>query len=356
MTDFLERLEADLYEAAQRRGQERRQPPRGALKAVALIAALALLALAATRLAGSEAERVASERTPIATPIATPTPTPGHPPREHEIAAVTAGDPAFLDLLAGPLGSQWGPPIPTGDRPGTAPSSFGSMVLYRAGAREAAQAVGFSEEIDRIEPLTPERERLIDADLRAADVVVVYGLEDQQRMLEDPDICRPAGSVADGPLTLCIRRSDEARSTRFVVDGRALPVGPISEHGWWSWAAAAPGGEMILAEWTTYTSNLSATKHCIVPQAALIAADSGRAQPASVEAAVALGWTTDGRAIVFRPATSGCGSEDAPGLYLVATDGRGTLLEPTDREAPPPGLEPSIEPRSAEDVQRAAAP
>ena len=71
--------------------------------------------------------------------------------------------------------------------------------------------------------------------------------------------------------------------------------------------------------------------------------------------AVPLGWTTDGQAIVFRPAGSGCTGTD-PGVYLVTPDGEATLLEPTDRSEPPHGLEPSIEPRSVEEVTRAGTP
>jgi hypothetical protein len=191
--------------------------------------------------------------------------------------------------------------------------------------------------------------------LRDADVVVVFGTDDEERLLRDRDICAPAGSVAGEPLTLCVARSDEARSERFVVNGRALPVDPISETGWWSWAAAAPDGGTILAQWTSY-SGARLMSSCRVPQSALIPADGGQAHSVTTGPAVPLGWTTDGRAIVFRPAGSACGSSVDPGVYLVTRDGEATLLEPTDREEPPRGLEPSIEPRTVEEVTRAAAP
>ncbi|HET9740345.1 MAG TPA: hypothetical protein VFP78_19700 [Solirubrobacteraceae bacterium] len=351
MTDFLDQLETDLRDAAERRGQPHRRRPTGALKAGAVMAALALLAVGATRFVDRESsDRVAAEETPTATP----TPAPGG---VGPIAVATAGDPAFLDLLAAPLGAAVRLAASSDGRPSTADPSLGTVVLYRPGDEETAQLVGYYATIDRVAPLTADDEGLIDSNLRDADVVVVFGIDDQERLLRDRNICAPAGPVADEPLTLCVARSDEARFSRFVLDSRALPIGPISENGWWSWGAAAPDGRTILAQWTHYTSYLSATGNCRVPQSALIPADGGQAQPMSTGPAVPLGWTTDGRAIVFRPAgsSSGCGSGD-PGVYLVTPDGEATLLEPTDRDEPPPGLEPSIEPRTMQEVTRAAAP
>lgn len=352
MTNFLDQLEADLRDAAERRGQPRRRRPTGALKAGAVLAALALLAIGATRLADrGSSDRVAAEQTPPATP--TPVPASGVSP----IAVATGGDPAFLDLLAAPLGAAVRLAAPPDGRPSTADPSLGTVVLYRPGGKERAQAVGYYAKIDRVEPLTADDEGLIDSNLRDADVVVVFGIDDQQRLLRDRDVCAPAGSVADEPLALCVARSDEARFSRFVVTSRALPVDPISENGWWSWAAAAPDGGTILAEWTHYTSYLHATGGCRLPQPALIPAAGGQPQPVTTGLAVPLGWTTDGRAIMFRPARSrsGCGSGD-PGVYLVTPDGEATLLEPTDRAEPPPGLKPAIEPRTVEEVTRAATP
>ena len=352
MTDFLDQLEADLRDAAERRGQPRRRRPTGALKAGAVLAALALVVIGATRLVDRESSnRVAAEQTPTATP----TPIPGG---VSPVAVATAGDPSFLDLLSAPLGAAVRVATPADGRPSTADPSLGTVVLYRPGGKEAAQFAGYVAKIDRVEPLTPDDESRLDSNLRDAKVVVVFGIDDEERLLRDRDICAPAGSVADEPLTLCVARSDEARFERFVVNSRALPVDPISETGWWSWAAAAPDGGTILAQWTTYISALHAEgrSNCRVPQSALIPADGGQPQPVTTGPAVPLGWTTDGRAIVFRPAGSGCGSGADPGVYLVTPDGEATLLEPTDRDEPPPGLEPSIEPRTVEEVTRAAAP
>ena len=352
MTDFLDRLESDLRDAAERRGQPRRRRPSAALKAAAVLAALALLAVGTTRLLNRESsDRVAAEQTPNATP------TPALGGRGGKFAVATAGDPALLGLLAAPLGSAVLLFNPPDGRPSTADPSLGTVVLYRSGGEEDAEYAGYLAKIDRVEPLTPDDERRLDSNLRDAPVVVVFGIDDQQRLLRDSDICMPAGAVAGGPLALCVARMDEARFSRFVLNSRALLVDAISEPGWWSWAAAAPDGATILAQWTHYSSYLHATGRCRLPKSVLIAADGGEPQPVSTGPALPLGWTTDGRAIVFRPAEarSGCGSSD-PGVYLVTPDGETTLLAPTDRDEPPPGLEASIEPRTTQEVTRAAAP
>jgi hypothetical protein len=347
MTNFLDQLEADLRDAADRRGQPRRRRPTRALKVVAVLAALALLVIGVTRLADrGSSDPVAGEPTP------TPQLFPLHGPT---ISAATAGDPSLLDLVAAPVGAAVRL-VPSADcRPSTADPSVGRVVLYRPGAKDRAEFVAYVAKIDRVEPLTSDEEGRIDSNLRDADVVVVFGIDDEDRVLRDPDICAPAGAVTDGPLTFCVARSDEARFSRFVVKRRVLPVDAIVQPGWWSWAAAAPDGRTILAEWTSYSGVRAATK-CHVPLSALISASGGQPQTLRTGPAVPLGWTTDGRAIVFRPAHSRCEGDADPGVYLVTADGEAMLLERTDREEPPPGLEPSIEPRTVEELTRAAAP
>ena len=91
----------------------------------------------------------------------------------------------------------------------------------------------------------------------------------------------------------------------------------------------------ILAQWTHYTSYLSATGNCRVPQSALIPADGGQAQPMSTGPAVPLGWTTDGRAIVFRPAGSSSGRDPwfdnaKMALVTLVVIGHGWTLLPLD--------------------------
>ena len=118
--------------------------------------------------------------------------------------------------------------------------------------------------------------------------------------------------------------------------------------GHWDWAAGSPDGKTILALWRF---------ECEVPAAFLIRATGGRPRSIFGDAeSVALGWTTDGRAIVFLPSQPACGSEGRPGTYLVSPDGRQrTFVGPAKPREDPP-IEPSIEPRTVEEVTAAAAP
>src|ERR687896_828587 len=186
MTNFLDQRGADRRDAAERRGQPRRRRPTRALKAVTVLAALALLVIGATRLVDRESsERVAAEPTPTPMPLTTPT-----------VGVATAGDPAFLDLLATPLEAAFALATPLGGSPGADPS-LGTVVLYRPSGERMAQYVGFVAKIDRVEPLTPDDEARIDPSLRDTAVVAVYGIDDTERLLRDPDVCAPASAAGD---------------------------------------------------------------------------------------------------------------------------------------------------------------
>jgi hypothetical protein len=256
-----------------------------------------------------------------------PAATPARPPHTKVVTA-TSGDPALLDVLSAELGGYMilepGGPVRTAD------PQLGTVVLYRPSGKEMAQQAAFDDKIDRLEPLTPELERQIHFDVSDAQVVVVYGAERTERMLHNEKICAPAG----GAFKLCLSRSDEQRFWAFVVDNRPLPVTGFSTRGWFSWAAASPDEKTILAQWM---------RDC--DPAVLIPAAGGDPQQLSIGSAQALGWTTDGRAIVFH-GKDRCGGNAEPGVYLVAPDGEATLLARTDR----PGIERSLEPRSVDDI------
>jgi hypothetical protein len=330
MTDFLDQLEADLRVAAERRGEPRRRRPTGALKLVAALAVLALLAVGAMRVIDRDATGgVAAEPTP--------TPTPAFPldPRQASTTAVaTSGEPALLGVLSAKEGGFVAlSPDPDG-QPRTADPSLGTVVLYRPPAKQQAQFMALDEKIDRVEPLTPAAEARLHFDVSKLNVVVVYGPERVEAMLRDPKICAPAGDADGGPLKLCVSRSDEQRFSTFVVADRPLSVEPISARGWWSWAAASPGGGTILAQWSS---------RCKVPRSALISSAGGRPLVVPIGAAIPLGWTTDGHALAYRPPNAGCGDGAAPGLYQVTTDGRATLIAPANGSTPP--LPQSLTPR-----------
>jgi hypothetical protein len=68
----------------------------------------------------------------------------------------------------------------------------------------------------------------------------------------------------------------------------------------------------------------------------------------------ALGWTTDGRAIVFSPKAT-CGGSWKSGTYLVSPDGEERTLVARSNSFDAP-LERSLEPRSVDEVIAAAGP
>jgi Tol biopolymer transport system component len=146
-------------------------------------------------------------------------------------------------------------------------------------------------------------------------------------MQREVERCTPAGAR----LEVC---PDGLR-----LDGRPFAVDRPGRVGHWRWAAISPDGNTILAEWSA---------ECEVPQAFLIDATSGQPRPVTSDTARALGWTTDGRAIVIRPPAGACGAGGDPGTYLVTPAGEATRIATTTR------LPRSLEPRTVEEVARAA--
>jgi len=197
-------------------------------------------------------------------------------------------------------------------------------VLYRPEAEEPARFIAYTGKFDAVRLLTEADEERIHFDVSATNVVVVYGREREQRMLADPDVCARVG----GALKLCVDRSDELRYSVFVLGDRPLAVEPLTERGWWSWAAVSPDGRSIIAQWSGY--------ECAGHRAALIV--DGRPRALTDGPSEARGWTTDGRAIVS--ARKDCGT---PGASLVSPDG--------EREPIAGSPERSLSPRSADDLR-----
>jgi hypothetical protein len=335
--DFLDRLEADLREAAERRGEpsppRRRRPrPGPPLKALAVAAVLALLVVGGARLANRDTtERPAGSR---------PTPGTGGPVKT---AVATTGDASSLEVYVQRLAAA--PDLkfvlPRNGASALADPSLGTVVLYRnADAKEFAASVARAAGIDDVRPLTEADEEKISFDVSRATLVIIFGTELQDALLERAEDCTPAGRVTGGELSLCVVHGKQTGTiSGFLVDGEPRPVARMSDPGHWMWAAASPDGKTILAQWSG---------ECEVPQAFLL--DAGGWSPRAVApnnaASRALGWTTDGRAIVSRPADAACGAGGDPGLYLFTPGGDPTLIG----KAVPRDLEPSIEPRSVEAV------
>ena len=166
--------------------------------------------------------------------------------------------------------------------------------------------------------------------------------------------CRAVGRVAEGTVRLCFDPSSDDEHGSFIVEmgamQRELEIQPprptptasdAGKAGHWAWAALSPDGETLLAQWSA---------ECEVPIAFLVQVTGTTPTPVTGEGdwarspeSVALGWTTDGRAIVFLPTGPPCGSGvDTPGIYLYSAHGRGKLLLEADRSP----IRGSIEPRS----------
>jgi hypothetical protein len=173
------------------------------------------------------------------------------------------------------------------------------------------------------------------------------------------DDCQAVGSSAGATIHLCFE-PEGGEHGRFIVETgstlRELPISPpgptasasdAGKAGHWAWAALSPDRTTILAQWSA---------ECEVPIAFLAKAGGGSPRPVTGEddwtespESVALGWTTDGRALVFLPKGPACGSGvNAPGVYAYSTTGDGELLVRSKRS--PIGA--STTPRAVRDVRK----
>jgi hypothetical protein len=326
MTDFLDLLEADLRDAAERRGHpqpRRHRPPKGAFRAIAALAVVALCVIATARVL----DRPDDERAAQPTPAATPSLTPYFPRSRVPTVVATEGDPGLLDVMSAGLGSAiW----PIHDVSGaTADPSLGTVVLYRPdtdGAKELAQLAAFVEKIDELRPITPADEAKLNFDAERFDLIVAYGREREQKMLDDPSLCAPAG----GDYKVCLSNADEARFSALVRGDRPVfsMTGPPTS--WMSWGALSPDGNSVLLE----TSNRCEYSGAVVWADGETPLTTGVAQP--------LGWTTDGRAILWVPqakadAAEHCQAELPEGLYLVKPGEKPTRVgdQPVEKSLDP---------------------
>ena len=182
-----------------------------------------------------------------------------------------------------------------------------------------------------------------------------------QRSVNSANRCNPAGRTTQGRLTLCTPRANTDSAGGFWVsragESRRLavrrPMWPgTHDHlmGSWQWAAASPDGRTILAQWSA---------ECEIPMAFLVAIAEGR--PASVTgkytrddpppSSTALGWSDDGRAIVFLPGEAGCGGTNEAGVFLIDLAGNKTRIAAASPDAPL-DLHRSLRPRSLDAIKR----
>jgi hypothetical protein len=176
--------------------------------------------------------------------------------------------------------------------------------------------------------------------------------------------CQAVGRTPKGMLRLCFKPGHGDGHGQFIVvsgrTARAVSVAPpgptptaadAGRAGHWAWAALSPDRTTILAQWSA---------ECEVPIAFVVDATGGSPRPVTGEGnwgkspdSVALGWTSDGRAIVFLPKGPACGSgTPRPGIYLYIAPGAGGLLIQARDEA---ALKRSTKPRTVASLLRAAS-
>jgi hypothetical protein len=155
---------------------------------------------------------------------------------------------------------------------------------------------------------------------------VVFDVRDRSVREIDP-ACTVAAAVDEAWLLSCER---EGRSTIESIDWsggtRELVPPPPGSAGFGHWVRVliSPDGSTLLAQWSG---------ECEVPTAFLVPTTGGTARPVTgengLEESVGLGWSPDGRAVVYVPqGTCGPGTP-VPGLYLVSLAGAATLVYAT---------------------------
>lgn len=159
------------------------------------------------------------------------------------------------------------------------------------------------------------------------------------------DGCLRIGRTEEGPLRLCTAHGEHGTfvlgegDTAELVDVPSpgpTPTAPdAGRAGHWAWAALSPDGTTLIAQWSG---------ECESPVAFFVSLPAGAPRPATGELdwakapeSEALGWTNDGRAIVFLPRPGGCGSAPGkPGVYAYDQPGAGErLLATHDRPTSP---------------------
>ena len=180
-----------------------------------------------------------------------------------------------------------------------------------------------------------------------------------------PGECQRVGRSDTGLLRLCFAPRSAGAHGEFIVEAdgtaRTVPIAPpgptptasdAGKAGHWAWAALSPDRKTILAQWSA---------ECEVPITFLVDAGggtptavTGEADWASSPVSVALGWTTDNRALVFLPKGPACGSgAGEAGVYLYSDPGAGKLFLRAEGDRTP--VEPSRRPRSAAALREAAS-
>jgi hypothetical protein len=174
------------------------------------------------------------------------------------------------------------------------------------------------------------------ADEPAAERVLRSGWAPREcTVLADYRVCYRSGAAGSSRTAIEYRRDGGWRRVP-VAHPFHRPGHPKIGH--WTWVAESPDRGTLLAQWSA---------ECEIPVAFFIPAAGGKPRPVARDrygpaTSTALGWTTDGRAIVELPSAE-CGAKAVrPGVFVVAPDtGEREYWKPVG------SLEPSLTPRDA---------
>jgi len=150
-----------------------------------------------------------------------------------------------------------------------------------------------------------------------------------------PPLCTVGSGHRPRWILLCGVASSLSKAPQVIVerDGKIIVRAPVKSPapnsppvGHWAGVRLSPDGRTLLAQWSA---------ECETPQAFLVTRGTGsvRRLGGAADDSIALGWASDGRALVHFP-TSVCGGtyRGGPGVYAV--DGRRLrLLFETTRRA-----------------------
>jgi hypothetical protein len=161
---------------------------------------------------------------------------------------------------------------------------------------------------------------------------------------KDRGDCQTAGEAGAERLQLCFKPNADDHGRFFLENGSSerrlavSPPGPTPSAaaaglvGHWAWAALSPNGKTILAQWSA---------ECEVPIAFLVDIRVGSPRPitgeedwAKAPVSVALGWTTDGRAIALLAEGPGLWKRsERVGPLSVPEPRRGSASAPREEDA-----------------------
>jgi hypothetical protein len=182
----------------------------------------------------------------------------------------------------------------------------------------------------RERPFVSERRDVVTAGVRALDLRT-------GTFFKVPALCAVGSGHRPRWILLCGSARSRSKAPQAIVElvgGRLIARAPvkapapnIAPVGHWAGVSLSPDGRTLLAQWSA---------ECETPQVFLVTRRTGsiRRLGGAADESIALGWTSDGRALVYF-STGVCGGTHHGGPGIYAVDGRRLrlLFETTGRAA-----------------------